>query len=99
MLAHFRAWLESELKLLGNASHHAYSFGQAKMAKRAIEQLDEELANVVVVELSKDDANAIATELAALETAGGPLPRGLQRLSVALDEMVPPQGPPAEQNA
>ncbi len=47
MLSDYRTWLESELKLLGNASHHAYSFGQANMAKRAIERLDQELANKI----------------------------------------------------
>jgi len=44
MLDTYRTWLESELALLGNASHHAYAFGQANMAKRAIEALDEALA-------------------------------------------------------
>jgi predicted enzyme related to lactoylglutathione lyase len=44
MLDDYRTWLESELALLGNASHHAYAFGQANMAKRAIEALDEALA-------------------------------------------------------
>ena len=51
MLSDYRTWLESELKLLGNASHHAYSFGQANMAKRAIERLDgfpPELAQAVL---------------------------------------------------
>src|SRR5579875_1564805 len=54
MLKDYHDWLESELKLLGNASHHAYSFGQANMAKRAIERLDATLAKKVVVVL--DDA-------------------------------------------
>jgi hypothetical protein len=84
MLAAYRRWLESELKLLGNASHHAYSFGQANMAKRAIEQLDAELAGKVAVLLSNDEATAISTEIAALETAGGSLPRGLLALREAI---------------
>ena len=37
MLKDYRDWLDAELKLLGNASHHAYAFGQANMAKRALE--------------------------------------------------------------
>jgi len=45
-----------ELKLLGNASHHAYSFGQANMAKRAIEKLDEELARNLYVALDHAQA-------------------------------------------
>lgn len=40
MLQSYRDWLESELKLLGNASHHAYAIGQANMAKRALERFD-----------------------------------------------------------
>jgi hypothetical protein len=40
LLQRYRDWLESELKLLGNASHHAYALGQANMAKRALERFD-----------------------------------------------------------
>jgi flagellar motility protein MotE (MotC chaperone) len=64
MFTDYRTWLESELKLLGNASHHAYSFGQANMAKRAIERLDQELAGKIVLPLERSEAAAI---LAALE--------------------------------
>ncbi|MDE2573128.1 MAG: hypothetical protein KGM44_11510 [bacterium] len=68
MLTAYRAWLESELKTLGNAAHHAYSFGQANMAKRAIEQLDKALAGSVVLPDLRPDA---ATEaLAALDRLG-----------------------------
>jgi hypothetical protein len=83
LLADYRAWLESELKLLGNASHHAYSFGQANMAKRAIEKLDEILASNVVLTLLHHDAGAVTTELAALEMAGT-LPPGLRAVRAAL---------------
>jgi predicted NAD-dependent protein-ADP-ribosyltransferase YbiA (DUF1768 family) len=73
MLGDYRRWLESELKLLGNASHHAYSFGQANMAKRALERLDAELGDTIVVAFTPSEADAIA---AALETAGdGATPR------------------------
>jgi hypothetical protein len=65
VLRDYRNWLESELKLLGNASHHAYSFGQANMAKRAVERLDEDLHGkiVVVLELSRVDEILNALEL------------------------------------
>lgn len=67
MLKDYRDWLESELKLLGNASHHAYSFGQANMAKRALERLDAELAQAVYVPF---DHRAVRAILTALETLG-----------------------------
>ncbi len=69
MLSDFRAFLESELKLLGNASHHAYSFGQANMAKRALERFDAEVAERVPLLLPVTDAQAA---LAALEREGKP---------------------------
>ncbi len=65
MLKDYRDWLESELKLLGNASHHAYSFGQANMAKRAIERLDEELRRTLYVALDKARARKILTAIEA----------------------------------
>ncbi len=64
MLAAYRSWLESELALLANASHHAYAFGQANMAKRAIEELDERFAGRVVLALPQATADALAAELA-----------------------------------
>jgi hypothetical protein len=70
MLTNYRNWLESELKLLGNASHHAYSFGQANMAKRAIERLDQELANKIVLAIERSEAAATLAALEALAAAG-----------------------------
>ena len=66
MLRDYRDWLESELKLLGNASHHAYSFGQANMAKRAIERLDAELAANLYVRLDRAQARRTLTAIEAL---------------------------------
>jgi uncharacterized membrane-anchored protein len=66
MLSDYRSWLESELKLLGNASHHAYSFGQANMAKRALERLDAELANKVDVMIERSEAAGVLASLDAL---------------------------------
>ena len=66
MLKDYRDWLESELKLLGNASHHAYSFGQANMAKRAIERLDEELARALYVPLERGEARRVLTAIEAI---------------------------------
>jgi Mg/Co/Ni transporter MgtE len=70
MLTNYRNWLESELKLLGNASHHAYSFGQANMAKRAIERLDQELSNKIVLAIERSEAAATLATLDALAAAG-----------------------------
>ena len=66
MLSDYRHWLESELKLLGNASHHAYSYGQANMAKRAIERFDQELEGRVAVALERHSIDAVLTALEQL---------------------------------
>jgi hypothetical protein len=66
LLKDYRDWLESELQLLGNASHHAYSFGQANMAKRAIERLDEELAKTLYVAIGRAEARRVLTAIEAL---------------------------------
>lgn len=66
MLRDYRDWLESELKLLGNASHHAYSFGQANMAKRALERLDQELERTLYVAIDKAEARRALTAIEAL---------------------------------
>lgn len=93
MLKDYRDWLESELKLLGNASHHAYSFGQANMAKRAIERLDAELARTLYVPLDRAEARRVLTALEALAQQTTNLPSELQVLreaiKTALDE--PPE--------
>jgi hypothetical protein len=69
MVRDYRAWLQSELQLLGNASHHAYSLGQANMAKRAIERLDAEIGDRVLLELEPEQASAIAESLDMLAEA------------------------------
>jgi hypothetical protein len=79
MLSDYRQWLESELKLLGNASHHAYSFGQANMAKRAIERLDQELAGRTLVVLSRNEARSAAAALDEMQS-GAALPPALEPL-------------------
>jgi hypothetical protein len=89
MLKDYRDWLESELKLLGNASHHAYSFGQANMAQRAIEQLDLQLAKKVPLLL--DEAEA-ANALAALDALAAPGP-ALVALREQLRRAVEEAGP------
>jgi hypothetical protein len=80
MLSDYRTWLESELALLGNASHHAYAFGQANMAKRAIERLDEETSGKVFLALERGEAAAISTALEMLEEATTALPPALAGL-------------------
>jgi hypothetical protein len=90
MLSDYRNWLDAELKLLGNASHHAYSFGQANMAKRAIERLDEELSERVALLLGRAEATGILTALEMLaerDAALDPALAGLAgRLKAALAE-------------
>jgi hypothetical protein len=90
MLSDYRTWLESELALLGNASHHAYAFGQANMAKRAIERLDEETSDKVILTLERGEAAAISTALEMLEEATTTLPPALaglrERLHVGFSE-------------
>jgi hypothetical protein len=80
LLKDYRDWLESELKLLGNASHHAYSFGQANMAKRAIERLDAELARTLYVPVERAQARRVLTTLEALGEQTTSLPAELARL-------------------
>ena len=91
MLKDYRDWLESELKLLGNASHHAYSFGQANMAKRAIERLDEEFARTLYVPIDRAGARRVLTALEALAEKTTNVPPELDTLrdaiATALDEM------------
>jgi DNA repair exonuclease SbcCD ATPase subunit len=84
LLKDYRDWLESELKLLGNASHHAYSFGQANMAKRALERLDAELTRTLYVPLDRAEARRVLTALEAWEQQTTSLPAELQKLREAL---------------
>ena len=85
MLSDYRTWLESELKLLGNASHHAYSFGQANMAKRAIERLDQELANKIPLLLTPAKKPLAAAATLAEMQAATPLPPALEQLRKKLE--------------
>jgi hypothetical protein len=93
MLRDFRNWLESELKLLGNASHHAYSFGQANMAKRALEKFDAETERMVYAGFDRVDARRILTAvelLAQQTTAEAPAFATLRdALTAALVESAP----------
>jgi len=84
LLKDYRDWLESELKLLGNASHHAYSFGQANMAKRAIERLDEELARTLYVPVDRAQARRVLTAIEALGQHTTALPPELAELRAAI---------------
>ena len=94
MLRDYRDWLESELKLLGNASHHAYSFGQANMAKRALERLDAELGKNVYVAIERPEAMMALTALEMLleqQTALDPSLAALRdRLRTAVTDRTPP---------
>jgi hypothetical protein len=84
MLSDYRLWLDSELKLLGNASHHAYSFGQANMAKRAIDRLDQELENKVALLIERPQAAALLASLEARAAASDlDAPLAALRLQIA----------------
>jgi hypothetical protein len=74
MLSDYRNWLDAELKLLANSSHHAYAFGQANMAKRALERLDHDLAGRAVLLLDRPEAAAALAALEALAAGAGPDP-------------------------
>lgn len=81
MVRDYRAWLQSELQLLGSAGQHAYSLGQANMAKRAIERLDAEIGDRVVLELEPELADGITDaleQLAQVEALPEPLVELLQ---------------------
>jgi hypothetical protein len=84
MLSDYRHWLESELKLLGNASHHAYSYGQANMAKRAIERFDQELEGRVAVALERHSIDAVLTALEQLSEDQTALDPALEALRTDL---------------
>ncbi|TAM56533.1 hypothetical protein EPN52_13280 [bacterium] len=84
MLNAYRRWLESEQKTLGNAAHHAYSFGQANMAKRAIEHLDQALSGSVVLELAAGTAREALVDLRALGASTPALEALTQALRQAL---------------
>jgi hypothetical protein len=84
MLSDYRNWLEGELELLGNASHHAYAFGQANMAKRALEQLDAALADELPLGLSRSEAAAALVDLDRLAERDGTLSGPLAALRAAL---------------
>jgi hypothetical protein len=84
LLKDYRSWLEAELKLLGNASHHAYSFGQANMAKRAIERLDAELSARLYVPLDRAEARRVLTAIEALGEQRTAVPPEFEALRAAL---------------
>jgi hypothetical protein len=88
LLKDYRAWLESELQLLGNASHHAYAFGQANMAQRALEQFDQELERTVYLPLDKASARGALTALQLLAQRETSLDPALEELRDALKEAV-----------
>jgi hypothetical protein len=84
MLTDYRAWLRSELDLLGNASHHAYAFGQANMAKRAIERFDAEVGPAgIAVAFERGRVVDLLTELEALAERSD-LPPALAALAETL---------------
>jgi hypothetical protein len=94
LLRDYRDWLKSELLILGNASHHAYSLGQANMAKRAIDEFDKELAGTLYVGVENGEARRALTELDLIAQRGTALPPALTALAesmrAALDEAQPP---------
>ena len=96
MLRDYRDWLESELKLLGHASHHAYSFGQANMAKRALERLDAALGARIYVPIERPQAMALLTSLEMLEEKTTALDPALGVLRESLKQMLGDEKPPPQ---
>jgi hypothetical protein len=94
MLRDYRDWIESELKLLGNASHHAYSFGQANMAKRALERLDDELGKRVYVPLDRGEAMTVLTALEMLVQQQTSLDPSIAVLRDSIRTAITDQTPP-----
>ncbi len=92
MLRDYRSWLESELKLLGNASHHAYSFGQANMAKRALEKLDAELERTLYVPIARPEARRMLTAIDMLAQQSTAEVPELGELRAALTEALEQAG-------
>jgi hypothetical protein len=84
LLRDYRDWLESELKLLGNASHHAYAFGQANMAKRALERFEAECADTLYVGIAKAEAYRALTALEMLNQSSTATMRELDGLREAI---------------
>jgi molybdopterin-guanine dinucleotide biosynthesis protein A len=84
LLRDYRDWLESELKLLGNASHHAYAFGQANMAKRALERFETEWTGKVFVALDDAAARRALTAIEVLGEQPGDAETPLEELREAL---------------
>jgi len=97
LLRDYRDWLKSELSILGNASHHAYSLGQANMAKRAIEEFDKTLAPTLYVPLDKPEAQRALTELELLEQRDTALTPALVALRDALRAAFVDAEPPADE--
>jgi NAD(P)H-dependent FMN reductase len=96
LLKDYRDWLESELKLLGNASHHAYSLGQANMAKRALERLDEELARTLSVPFDRAEARRVLTAIEALAQQQTSAPPELEALRAAIKAAMVEENEPAD---
>jgi hypothetical protein len=97
LLRDYRNWLKSELQVLGNASHHAYSLGQANMAKRAIDELDKELAHTLYAGIDTVEARRALTELELLEQRDTSLTPGLVTLRDALRAAIDEAAPPADE--
>jgi hypothetical protein len=97
LLRDYRNWLKSELQLLGNASHHAYSLGQANMAKRAIDEFDKELAHTLYVAIDKAEAQRALTELELVAQRDTALTPGLVALRESLRAAFVEAQPPSDE--
>ena len=69
MVRDYRAWLQSELQRLERPRSETALAGEAGMARRALERLDAETGDRVLLELEPDQAEAIASELEVLAQA------------------------------
>jgi len=71
LLKDYRDWLDAELKLLGNASHHAYAFGQANIARTLYVPIDRAAARRILtaIEMQAEATTSAQPELVALRDA------------------------------
>jgi hypothetical protein len=63
MLRDYRDWLESEIKLLGNNTHHAYASGQANMAQRALARFEADTGATLSIGISTVEARRALTAI------------------------------------
>ncbi len=67
MVADYRNWLQSQMRLLAGAGHEPYALGQAHMAQRALERFERAVQGKTVVALEESQTDEILAALELLE--------------------------------